>query len=186
MMRAERAYFVAMKYRIAKGTETYAKLAALYKRMDAARKAVFPVLDELGAKRYAPCRGLAGGIMAVEFRTPPEGWKRAGKPGQDLYEPKMSNKEMRERLKALPVLKYEELNTIVGFKEGTSVDEDSGSFVQHRCPGMYMGKDAVLLDTGYAKYKPANADIVEILESEYRRLKEADEKRTTKKAKSHA
>lgn len=175
-----------MKYRIAKGTETYAKLAALYKLMEAARKAVFPVLDELGAKRYAPRRGLAGGIMAVEFRTPPEGWKRIGKPGQDLYAPKVSNKEMVERLKALPVLKYEELNSIVGFKQGTTVDEDSGSFVQYRCPGMYMVKDAVLLDTGNAKYTPPNADIVEILESEYRRLKEADEKMSTKKKKAHA
>lgn len=168
-----------MKFKILKGTETFEKLTALYKRMLKADRARNPILDELGSKRFAPVRGLAGGILAVEFGKPPAGWKRIGKPWQNLYEPTVKNKEMIAKLKALPVLKYDELNAIVGFKEVDHMDDEAGTWTRIRCPGVRWKKEVILMDTGRAKYTPPNADIIEILESEYVRLSEEKRKKET-------
>lgn len=89
------------------------------------------------------------------------------------------NKPVRDRLASLPVLRNEELNSIVGFKKVDHIDEDTGRWYRMSRPGLYRGKDCFLMDTGMipgSKYTPPNADIVEILESEYERLLDASKK----------
>jgi hypothetical protein len=168
-----------MKFKIEKGTETYRKLMALKKRMEGARKAVNEVLDELGAKRYTPAYGaMVGGISGVELAAKPEGWVRVGGGNSRIYYPSVKNTAMRERLKALPTVSHDALNRIVGFKRHDHIDEDGGVWRRFNCPGIQFVQDAVLLDTGKAKYTPPNGDIVEILESEYNRLAEAGRKKS--------
>lgn len=169
-----------MKYRIDKGTETFAKLEALWKRVKKARRAARAVVDELGADQWVPQRGLAGGIMACEFKTPPEGWKRLSARHPKLYEPMAKNKALRERLAALPVVPYKDLNDIVGFKQVDHIDENTGVWRRISSPGLHPLKDCFLMDTGDAavsKYTPPNGDIVEILESEYQRLADGGKKK---------
>ena len=168
-----------MKFKIEKGTETYGKLMALKKRMTAARKAVNAVLDELGAERYTPAYGaMVGGISGVELSAKPEGWVRVGGGSSRIYYPSAKNKAMRERFHALPKVSHDELNEIVGFKRSEEIDDETLVWRRYNCPGVHFGQGVVLMDTGRAKYSPLNADIVEILESEYRRLSEKEEKRS--------
>lgn len=168
-----------MKFKIEKGTETYVKLMDLKKQMEAARKAKHRLLHELGAVRYVPARGyLEGGMDAVEFDAQREGWVRIGGRNSKLYYPNSKNTELRERLKALPKVAHAALNTIVGFKPVDEIDEESLVWRRYNCPGVQFLRDAVLLDTGKAKYTPPNGDIVEILESEYNRLAEAGRKKS--------
>lgn len=162
-----------MKFKIEAGTETYVKLMALKKRMDAAHKAVNKVLDELGAQRYQAAYGaMLGGISAVELPSKPEGWVQVGARSSRLFYPSAKNTAWRDRLKALPTLKHDELNSVVGFNPQHRIDEDRMVWKRYKAPGIQFLKNAVLLDTGAADYTPPNADIVEILESEYRRLEQ--------------
>lgn len=155
-----------MKYRINKGTETYAKLDALYKRMQVARKAAYAFVKSVGATQFASASHvLEGGVGGVVFDKKPEGWTMVGKPWQNLYFPKVKQKELLDKIRALPLIANEDLNAIVGFKDhGLVVDEDSGSFSSIRRPGVQWVKDCVLVDVpNKCKYTPPNADIVEIL-----------------------
>jgi hypothetical protein len=152
--------------------------------MDNAFKASKALSKELGADEWVPHRALAGGIMACKFKVKPEGWKRLGAKYSDLYEPMEKNKALRDRLAALPVIPYKELNELVGFKRVDHIDENTGVWRRMSCPGLVVLKDCFLLDTGDAsisKYTPPNADIVEILESEYQRLWEAGKKKRPSK-----
>lgn len=180
-----------MKYKILKGTATYGQLEALWKRMMAADRAAYKLVQDIRKVMGLPYKGskhtyasqndlLAGGIMAIGFDTKPDGWKVVGEPWQKLFAPKANQKELWDRIKVLPKLQLHELNDIVGFKKGVSAGNDL-SWVIHRAPGMEWVDGAFLMEVPSAcKYTPPNADIVEILESEYRRLSEEKKKTTTK------
>lgn len=179
-----------MKYKILKGTATYHKLEALCKRMMAADRAAYKLVQEIRKEMGLPHKGskhtyasqsdvLAGGIMAIGFDAKPEGWKVVGEPWQKLFAPKANRKDLWERIKVLPKLQLHELNDIVGFKKGMSASKDL-SWVIHRAPGMEWVDEAFLMEVpSNCKYTPPNADIVEILESEYQRLSQ-EKKKTAK------
>jgi hypothetical protein len=170
-----------MKFKILKGTETYAKLDALWKQITDSRKAVNKLLDELGTHEFIDGNGIAGGLGAVAFRDKPEGWVRSGY-GPGLYYPSAKNRAMRERIAGLPVVPHSALNDIVGFKPSTSFDGDRGRMVRHRSPGFGPAEGCFTMTvSSTAKYTPPNADIIEILESEYQRLMEAADKPAKRK-----
>lgn len=168
-----------MKYKIMHGTGTFAKLKVLEKQMDRVCKARNKVLKELGAERFATLRGvLCGGMVAVELAAKPEGFKVYDRSHPRFFAPKADNTEWSAKFNDLPTLPYSALNDIVGFKSGQMTGHESGGFAIHRCPGIEFGKTVILLETdAKAKYSPENADIVEILESEYVRLSEAIDKK---------
>ena len=75
----------------------------------------------------------------------------------------------------LPTIKYGELNTIVNFKSPQVVGL---SFIQS--VGLVFGQDEMLIEVANGcKYTPP-VDVVEILESEYEKLKVKIEKTKTK------
>jgi hypothetical protein len=161
-----------MKFKIEKGTGTYEKLMALKKRCLAAHAATNAVLDELGASQYIrPSGSISGGIVSVEFASKPEGWRKSDW-GQGTFQPKVTNVEWVEKLKALPIVPASDLNKIVGF-----VPQRKG-LTKHLRPALDWDAAPILLSVNDAvDYTPPNADIVEILGSEYRRLLE-DKKRS--------
>jgi hypothetical protein len=166
-----------MKFKILKGTETYAKLDTLWKQIIASRKATNKFINELGAHEFMDGNGIAGGLSAVAFREKPEGWVKSAY-GPGLYYPSAKNRTMRDRIAALPVVPHSALNEIVGFKPTTSIDEDRGRMVRHRAPGFGPAKGCFTMTvSSTAKYTPPNADIIEILESEYLRLMESKPKK---------
>jgi hypothetical protein len=108
--------------------------------------------------------------MAIQFDTKPEGWKSVGQPYQRLYTPIAKQKELWDRIKALPTVSINELNTILGFERFVGITDDGG-MVAFRAPGMHWVDSAFLIEV------PTNSDFVEILESEYQRLAETKPKK---------
>jgi hypothetical protein len=165
-----------MKFKILKGTETYDKLTELKRRCDEAHAALVAVLDELGTDEYIEPHGLlAGGVIAIRLATKPEGWRNSDW-GKGFYVPKRNNQEWNTRLYSLPLIKNKELNDIVGF-----MPHRKGLTMLQR-PGIeWMTEQVVLTMDPESKYTPPNADIIEILESEYQRLNEAADKPAKRK-----
>jgi DNA-directed RNA polymerase subunit N (RpoN/RPB10) len=164
-----------MYFKIEKGTDTFKKLSELKKQIDSITQQAKDVVTELGGERYCHHRyKLAGGISAIEFKKKPDGWKSVGESWQDLHMPLAKNKEACNKVENLPTLDYEVLNKIVGFKGPQTVSSGNGlAFVKtvglNWCTGKYYLMEVA---TG-CKYKPLS-DIVEILESEFLKLKGKD------------
>ena len=161
-----------MKYKILKGTELFKKLADLRKRMNEVQKQAKDLAIELGGTAAATSgRNLAGGIDAVEFDKKPDGWRSVGNSWQNLYYPKADkkNKEIHDKINALPILKFEELNNAVGFSANQSVCNSNG-FAFIKTVGMQWHKDFILMETAEGtKYTPVDG-VQEILGSEFEEL----------------
>lgn len=155
-----------MKFKALKGTETFAKLQAVWLRIKKADKAAKQLAIELNADtRWMSGWGsISGGISGIELKVKPEGWKSTGENGF-YYPAKLNaNKELLDRLEALPVVKDFELNDAVGFKR------QSVGRVMHNCIGAQFGKDYHLFEVNEeVKYTPP-ADVIEITASEYKKL----------------
>lgn len=160
-----------MKFKVKKGSETHKKLIALQKRITDVNKQANKFIESIGAKEY--CRNqhhAYGGVGAIKFNEKPEGWRKEGAPYQRLYMPKSAQKELWSKINALPVIEYDEINKIVGFHAPQTV-ECTGGLAWIKCIGIHWGRNDILLETVEgSQYKPPK-DIVEILESEYVKLK---------------
>jgi hypothetical protein len=161
-----------MKYKISKGTELFKTLTDLRKKMDKVQKQAKELAIEFGGTTAATNgRHLAGGIDAVEFKEKPDGWRSVGNSWQNLYYPKADkkNKEIHEKIQALPVLEFKELNDAVGFTGNQSVCTDNGfSFI--KTVGMQWHKDFILMEVAEkTKYTPIKS-VEEILGSEFDKL----------------
>lgn len=162
-----------MKFKIAKTTETFKKLAEFKKQVESVNTQAGKLSKELGGTgRYCKkIHRLAGGVSGIEFKQKPEGFKVVGEPYQNLYYPKVTNKTACKQIEALPTLEYNALNSIIGFKSPQTVSADRG-IVWINAPSVIWGKNEMLLDIeSGCKYTPPSKDIVEILESEYEKLK---------------
>lgn len=162
-----------MKFKVHKGTETFDKLKELHDRMIFAGNAAKELVSQLGGKRYASSnRGIYGGIDAIEFDVKPDGYKPVGKKYQSLFYPKASNKEILKLINQLPIIKREELNIILNFKGPQAVTIDDGIYWVN-APDVVFGDHFYLFNVVTSvEYNPP-ADAVEILESEYDKLKKS-------------
>jgi hypothetical protein len=157
-----------MKYKILKGTELFKNLTAFKKKMADVRKQAMDLAIELGGVSSASNgRYLAGGIDAVEFKEKPEGWRSVGNSWQNLYYPKADkkNKEIHNKIQALPRLDFDELNALVGFTGQFCSDERGIAHV--KSVSIKWHKDFILMETAEGtEYTPVK-DVIEILGSEY-------------------
>lgn len=159
-----------MKFKILKGTALYNDLLALQGRINDANKAAKALSVKYGAYGYAGGRGVGGGIRALCYREKPEGFKLVQHP--DYYYPKVSlkvNRGLVDEIAALPVVHNSDLNALLGFASGMTIDEATGGFRHTMSPGIRwdeMALDFALVDTGAGTCKP-HQDLIEILESEY-------------------
>ena len=158
-----------MKYKILKGTELFDKLTELNNRMNEVKKAATELAKSLGGGDVATTgHYLAGGIDAIEFEEQPEGWKRVGKSWQGLYYPKSNKKAILKQIGELPVVRFNELNDIIGFRQGAIVSH--GGIGWATSVSMKWHKDFILmLVPNGIEYTPVK-DTIEILGSEYEQL----------------
>lgn len=157
-----------MKFKIVEGTATYDKLLDLRKRMDEANKLAGDLCDELGGTpnrvRLVPSGSIGGGIAGIPMAEgKPDGWKLVASGYGNMCLPKMTkeNKPILDKIASLPIISYEELNSIVGF------EEQCQGFVWFAKPGVTWVEKCVLLDVDdRCDFKP-NEDMIEILTSEF-------------------
>ena len=160
-----------MYYKLEPGNATYEKVKETLKKCEKYDDEARALVKELGFERHgSDLYGRAGGISCVEADTKPEGYIKVGKTWQCLYYPKASNKEVIKKIKALPVMSNEEFNNSIGFKS------QFVGLTHYRSFGIMKSGETYLIEIGDAcKYAPAEG-MVEILASEYKKLKEEAEK----------
>lgn len=158
-----------MKYKVLKTSPLGKQLMELHDRMKDASTQADKLVKELKGKKYCRSRGgVAGGISAIEFDEKPAGWKIEGEKWRGFYMPKSNNKEMREKIRALPVIGYGEVNKILSFKQQSYGKRDGIYFVN--CPGILWRKSYILIEVQEElKYKPV-AGMKEITVSEFNKL----------------
>lgn len=161
-----------MKYKVDKGTETYAQFAELMQRLDAIKSQSDALCVEVGAKAvYVDTSYLSGSISGFVFNTKPENW-RCVDSTISLYYPKSvkATEGIRGKISAIPRIGLKELNAIVGFSPFSYADGSGIRIIKHI--GYAMKTEYCLVDvhSETPNYTP-NADMVEILESEFFRLK---------------
>jgi hypothetical protein len=159
-------------YKVDMSTETGKKLLKLQKRMTACDKAAKIFLKSIpGAsiQLYQSNSGgtIAGGIVAIHFKKKPEGWKIVGESYQQLYIPLSKNKKIWETIQALPTVKEDEINEIVGWPSGLQVGE--GLSIYHR-PGFGIGELFTVVSWPRKIKKPSNPDLIEITGTEFEEL----------------
>lgn len=155
-----------MKFKVEKGTETYRRLELLQERINECNNEALNLVESLGFKKFGVSNsGRGGGISCVKADDKPDGFKVVGKPHQNLFMPKSSNKKLWDKINALPIVSYQEFNDVIGFTphfKGLS---------HYRSYGFERLDDLFLVDVGDADYTPKE-DMIEILDSEYKKLLE--------------
>lgn len=159
-----------MKYKILAGTDTFNKLLAIQKRMQEADGVIKALVAEFGAEEWLG-NGygyIAGDLIGIWFAQKPDGWTEIRSKHRNFFCPKSSvkgNKPLLERIAAIPKVKTSELNECVGFKP-QRVD-----LTQYNSIGVEWGSEFHLIEVpDDADYTPLD-DIIEVLGSEYKRLK---------------
>jgi hypothetical protein len=165
-----------MKYKIEKGSPLFDKFEEIRQRMIVCNQEAKDLCKELGGKAVATLgENAAGGIDAIEFDEKPEDWKVMGKPHQNLFYPKAKNKELLQKISALPKVKRSEIAELLGFKI-QAISSSDGGLMMVSCPRTILRKEFVLIDMPTeCKYTPVDG-MTEILESEFVRLREATNK----------
>lgn len=161
-----------MKFKILKGTKTFHKLKDLKAKMQKCNIQAADLSKELGGSTDGTYLGkgydcISGGLSGIKMETKPNGWKNASKKYEGFYIPKINkaNQELLDRIEALETVKYEDLNAVVGF------EMQARGMRWFNCPGVHWTKEYVLLDVqNECEFNP-NSDMIEILESEYMKLK---------------
>jgi hypothetical protein len=176
-----------MKYKVEKGTKLFEKLDALGDRMMEVNKAAFTLVKEMGFKEFHTAGTgfvFAGGISAVRSKTKPEGYVYAFGPSErEAFFPKKNkaNKELLAKIEALPIIKADELNTLVNFDpfaDTPAVTRTGGRNISFH-PGISWGKEYILIEVSHhyeESYKPAK-DMIEITTSEYQKLHNSKKKK---------
>lgn len=160
-----------MKFKVVKGTETFDKLVAFRAHVDDVKKQAEDVVALLGGIRYChKANKLAGGIGAIEFENKPDGYKVVGEKWQGLYYPKVSNKKDCALIEKLPTIEYNELNSIVNFKAPQTISTERG-ILWVSTVTLTFGDNESLIDVSNGCTYDPPADVVEILESEYDKIR---------------
>lgn len=181
-----------MKFKILNGTALFVALLELKTKIDSANDERDKLVKELGFEDVGTSgRYLAGGIQAIHIphhKDVPADWKRLGDKYSDFYMPKASgkdNKALWKKIEALPVVQNEELNKLLKYSSG-AFSRGSGIGWARR-PAIAFGKTVIVVDTGELKIKKPADGMIEILDSEYDKLKskiDKTKKETAKKAKA--
>ncbi|WP_285055169.1 hypothetical protein [Pedobacter ginsengisoli] len=166
-----------MKYKILKGSETFKKLVDLNQEIRRCNKASTDLAKEIGGDEKGTILGhsfhIAGGLSGVKMASKPDGWRDASKNYYGYFFPKINkvNKPILDKIKALPVVSYDDLNKIVGFSF------QSHDMTWFNCPGVIWKEELILMEVDYRCSFTPNEDMTEILESEFMKLKnESDAK----------
>lgn len=155
-----------MKFKVEKGTDTYNKLSEVFDKIKDYNNQAMSLANKLGSEEFGiSFKGVAGGISCIKYKDKPEGFKVVGKPYQNLFMPKANNKKLWEEINELPILSFDEFNSVIGF------EPQFKGLKFYRTYGYTHLNDKFLIDTGDADYTPKD-DMIEILESEYKKLSE--------------
>jgi len=167
-----------MHFKIEEGCELFDKFSELREEMIKCHNASIDFIKEnIGNDHpFVPdyVKGLAGGIIAVQFDEKPRGWvvwKNDHHP--DMYKPHKSMKEVvdiREGIENLPLVEKSAVNELLG------LEEEYGNKVLFH-PAFGFRDDMVYVSLpDYVtpdKYKPIEG-MVEITHSEYYDLSDSD------------
>jgi hypothetical protein len=158
-----------MKYKILAGTGTFNKLSAIQKRIEEADRITKALVAEFGAEEWLG-NGygyVAGDLIGIRFAQKPEGWTKIRSNHSSFFCPKSSvkgNKDLLDRIAAIPKVMTWELNDCIGFKP------QRVGLTQYTSIGVKWGNEFHLVHVPEAAdYTPLN-DVIEILGSEYKRL----------------
>lgn len=173
-----------MKFKIPKGSDVYNSLVDLFSRGDKCIEAAKKLTKEFGAEtsgKWGSSQNYFGGADGFRFeygKNPDKTlWKVADKNNSRFFSPKANNKVAWEKIKALPVVTYDEINKAVGFPDGLqAVGDGMGISIIHTV-GLAKGKNYFIMDVhDKIKLKPPKG-VVEILGSEYDKLMKLIEKK---------
>lgn len=158
-----------MKYKVKQESELHIQFEKMSDRMIECNKQAFDLakslgFDALGVKKWC----VAGGVSCFKYDgpKPPEGYKRVGKDHQNICYPKANNKDVLQKILELPLVTNGEYNGLINF-----IPQFNGNYYISRYSLSFVN-GIYLIDTGEVEYTPVDG-MEEILESEYKRLKEA-------------
>lgn len=167
-----------MHFKIEEGCELYDEFIELKKEMIRCHNASIEFIKEnIGDDHpFVPdyVKGLAGGIIAVQFDEKPEGWvKWKNDHHENMYKPHRTNKhiaELREAIENLPVVEKSKVNELLGLEE-----EYGNKVLFHPAFGYRDGVVFVSLPDYITPdmYKPKEG-MVEITHSEYYNLSDSE------------
>jgi len=161
-----------MKFKVNENTPTWQKLMEISNQILEANNKAALLAKNLGAKSY--CRNrqqIGGGIDALEFLSPPEGYKKVGQSWERWYQPRAKNIEVKKQIAELPVINCKELNQTIGFNSPQVVVSEDGGLMMVSVPLIiWDDKQIILSIPNQCKYTPTE-DIDEILESDFERIK---------------
>lgn len=153
-----------MYFKVEKGVPLWNKLEELMNRIIEVRQAAKDLVNEMGFTEYGAAHFVvAGGISFVYSPDrKPDGYRSVGKSWQQFYFPKAVNKVLCGKIAALPVVKHNEYNDVINFK-----DQFVG--LKHiMAYGLKKTGDTFLIEVSDdAKYTPIEG-MIEILASEYK------------------
>lgn len=125
-----------------------------------------------GANEWAePHSAFSGGVAGLVFAKKPNGWTTID---VGVFRPRLGSALYKE-MKALPFVGAATINELVGYTP-RYVAVSGGKFMLMRHPGVKVLDGCILLSfKDYITYYKPVEGMIEILESEYRSLIEADE-----------
>lgn len=157
-----------MKFKVLKGTPLFDKLSNARKEMRRCNKAALALIKELGyesGRRKGHC--LSGGISCFKINgEKPKGWRKQS----DGYFPSpiKKNAEVLAKIAALPIAEYSLINEPLNYRWNDQELEAGNTF--QFCPGVCWKNDYILIHIGELnRYAPV-ADMIEILDSEFKAL----------------
>ena len=158
-----------MRYKILKGTDLYNQLWALYLRMQEATSQIEQFIKECGYQDFGTSSEYLVGCDAIKIEAgKPEGWNSVGEKYGRYYLPGAKQKEMRDKIAALPRVGNDELNKIVNFRRQVTVGD--GGINSHKCPGFGISASYALISVALkCDYTPL-PDMIEVLASEFKTL----------------
>ena len=154
-----------MYFKLEPGNATYPKVLEAFEKIHSYTEQAQAVCKELGFERFGKSqRGIAGGISCLEANPKPEGYVSVGKKWQNLVYPRSNNKAALEKIKALPVMTYEEFGRAIGF-----LPQIKGLTHYRSCGFEKVGETYLIEVADQCDYTPAEG-MVEILASEYKEM----------------
>lgn len=165
-----------MKFKVLPGGAIYNNLRLFSKKVDSVRVEARKLCKELGGETFAADgRFLAGGISGIVFNAKPDGWRVVGDSYRKLFFPKINkqNKAILAKIDLLPKINSKELNSIVSFEGPQTIERNDGGHGMYwvECPKVFFGEKYILIDVSEGcTYKPP-VGVIEILESEFIKLK---------------
>jgi hypothetical protein len=160
-----------MKFKVLEGTQTFDNFKTFFENSKRVNKQALDLAYKLGFEEFVTAREVSGGISAFVSKEKRDGYKQVYKKhGNNFWFPKSTkeNKELINEINNLPVITIDEFNSIIGFEPEFIGDK----FIRRYSLSFSEIGNCYMVDTGIAKdYKP-NSDMIEILESEYNKLRE--------------